>query len=170
MRRWSRPHGQRQIPSLRQRDNRLVTQVLLHRFPARISSERWLIPSFLVRAVGVGITPWLGSFAALFAMNFFTAILSATVPPALSTRITDRAPRDHLVAAMGGLNAAADLGFFVGPVVGGILAGGGLYWAFALVPAVTLLAVILLVADPDRRQAEDPALATLGGGGRPPSR
>lgn len=147
----------------------IITQVILHRMPLRVSPERLLILAFLARGVGVGVTPWLGSFWGLFAVNFFTSILGAAVPPALSTRITDGAPRDNLVAAMGGLNAAADLGFFVGPVVGGVLAGAGMQWAFALVPAVTLLAVILLVADPARRQAERSSFATPGGDGRPPS-
>jgi len=40
----------------------------------------------------------------------------------LSMRISARSPREHMVAAMGGFNAAADLGFFPGPVAGGILA------------------------------------------------
>lgn len=147
----------------------IITQVVLHRFPLRVSPERLLILSFLARGVGVGVTPWLGSFWELFTVNFFTSILGGAIPPALSTRITDRAPRENLVAAMGGLNAAADLGFFVGPVVGGVLAGGGVQWSFALVPAVTLLAVILLVVDPARPQAERPSFATFGGNGRPPS-
>ncbi len=147
----------------------IITQVVLHRIPLRVSPERLLILSFLARGVGVGITPWLGSFWELFTVNFFTSILGAAVPPALSTRITDGAPRDNLVAAMGGLNAAADIGFFVGPVVGGILAGGGVQRAFALVPVVTLLAVVLLVADPARPRVERPSFATPEGGDRPPS-
>lgn len=48
---------------------------------------------------------------------------------------------------MGGFNAAADLGFFLGPVAGGILAGWGIEWAFAIVPVVTLLALMWLVTD-----------------------
>ncbi len=147
----------------------IITQVILHRVPLRVSPERLLVLSFLARGVGVGITPWLGSFWGLFTVNFFTSILGAAVPPALSTRITDGAPRDNLVAAMGGLNAAADLGFFVGPVVGGVLAGGGVQWAFALVPAVTLLALILLIADPARSQANRPSFTTPEANGQPPS-
>jgi MFS family permease len=148
----------------------IITQVILHRMPLKVSPVRLLILSFLARGVGVSITPWLASFWGLFIVNFFTSILGAAVPPALSTRITDRAPRDNLVAAMGGLNAAADLGFFVGPVVGGVLAGRGVQWAFGLVPAVTLLAVTLLVADPDRSRAESPlSFVTPEGDGRPPS-
>src|SRR6267143_2017843 len=79
----------------------IITQVILHRLPLRVSPERLLVLSFLARGVGVGITPWLGSFWELFTVNFFTSILGAAVPPALSTRITDGAPRDNLVAAMG---------------------------------------------------------------------
>lgn len=45
---------------------------------------------------------------------------------------------------MGGFNAAADLGFFVGPVVGGLLAAFGLRWAFAVVLPVIVIALLLL--------------------------
>ena len=71
----------------------------------------------------------------------------AGIPNGLSMRISARSPREHLVAAMGGFNAAADLGFFLGPVAGGILAGWGVKWAFAIAPLVTLLAVIWLAGD-----------------------
>jgi len=134
----------------------IITQVLLARVTEQIPAERLLIPSYLARGIGVGIMPFLASFPALFTVNFLTAILSASIPPALSTRTTAHAPQQHLVAAMGGMNAAADLGFFLGPVVGGILAGWGVQWAFAMVPVVTLLAVGLLV--------------THARGGQPPSR
>src|SRR5206468_3385930 len=50
-------------------------------------------------------------------------------------------------AVLRGFNAAADLGFFLGPVAGGILAGWGVKWAFAIAPVVTLLAVIWLADD-----------------------
>jgi len=57
----------------------------------------------------------------------------------LFTKTEDDARREEAreVAAMGALNAAADLGFFLGPVAGGILAGWGVKWAFTIAPVVT---------------------------------
>jgi MFS family permease len=146
----------------------IIAQVLLRRITAQVPPERLLVPSYLARGVGVALTPFLASFPALFAVNFLTTILSASVPPALSMRVTARAPREQLVAAMGGLNAAADLGFFVGPVVGGILAGWGVAWAFALVPVVTLAAVATLLTDPGQPAGERTAFSTPAGNDRPP--
>lgn len=140
----------------------LITQVLLHRVSVGALPERLLIPSFLARGVGIGITPWLDSFAALLAVNFATSLLGATIPPALTTRISARTPRNHMVASMGGINAAADAGFIVGPILGGILAAVGLRWAFALVPCVTLLALMLLVVDRDHLGKEASAPVTSG--------
>ncbi len=144
----------------------IITQALLGRVTEQIPAERLLVPSYLARGIGVGIMPFLASFPALFAVNFLTAILSASIPLALMTRITARAPREHLVAAMGGMNAAADLGFFVGPVVGGILAGWGVQWAFAMVPAVTLLAVGLLLLPTPSRDGQPPSQQTTALGRR----
>lgn len=132
----------------------IIAQAVLGRIPGRVSAERLLGLSFLVRGVGVGVMPLLGSFPALFTVNFLSALLSAPIPLALSTRVTSRSPQQHLVAAMGGLNAAADLGFFVGPVVGGILAVWGVQWAFALVPVVATAALLFLRADALHLQPE----------------
>jgi len=132
----------------------IVAQALLGRITERVSAEQLLFPSFLIRGIGVGIIPFLESFPTMFFVNFLSALLGAAIPLALSTRVTSRSPQQHLVAAMGGLNAAADLGFFVGPVLGGILALWGVQWAFAIVPLVTITALMLLRADTLRLQPE----------------
>jgi len=125
----------------------IVAQATLNRIAHRIPAERFLVPAYVIRGLGVALVPLLTSFQALFVVNFLTSLGAAPIPNGLSMRVTARSPREHLVAAMGGFNAAADLGFFLGPVVGGILAGWGLKWAFAIGPLVTLPAVIWLAGD-----------------------
>jgi len=107
-------------------------------------AERLLVPAFLLRGLGVLVVPWLPSFWPLVLTNFATGIFGAAIPNALSTRIAAQAPPASLVAAMGGFNASADLGFFLGPVVGGALAGWGLAWAFVMVLPVTAAALVVL--------------------------
>jgi len=124
-----------------------VVQAVLHRIADRITADRLLIPAYVIRGLGISLVPLLTSFPALFIVTFLGSLGGAAIPNGLSMRITARSPREHLVAAMGGFNAAADLGFFLGPVAGGILAGWGVKWAFAIAPVVTLLAVIWLAAD-----------------------
>jgi MFS family permease len=125
----------------------IVGQELLRRFAHRLHPGRMLIPAFAARGLGVAVTPLLSSFWPLLLANAGSAVLGAAIPHALSTRIAAQAPRALLVAAMGGFNAAADVGFFLGPVVGGALAALGLRWAFALVVPVTAAAVLLVALD-----------------------
>jgi DHA1 family tetracycline resistance protein-like MFS transporter len=122
----------------------ILGQDLLRRLVDRISAERLLGPAFIVRGLGIAIVPFLYSFEALLIVNFATGLMGAVLPLALTTRVAAQASREQLVPAMGGFNAAADLGFFVGPVVGGLLAAFGLIWAFAVVLPVIVIALLLL--------------------------
>jgi MFS family permease len=73
-------------------------------------------------------------------------------------RITARAPREYLVPAMGGFNAAADVGFFVGPAVGGVLAGVGLQWPFLMVlPVLGVALLVLVLPEPPEHPSARPA-------------
>ncbi|HET6780844.1 MAG TPA: MFS transporter [bacterium] len=122
----------------------ILGQDLLRRFVDRIPAERLLGPAFVVRGLGIAIVPLLHSFESLLVANFLSALVGAAVPLALTTRVAALAPPDQLVPAMGGFNAAADMGFFVGPVVGGLLAVFGLGWTFGAVLPVLAISVLLL--------------------------
>lgn len=122
----------------------IIGQDLLRRLSDRLPPERLLAPAVVARGLGVAIVPFLPSFPALLAVNFLSSLIGAAVPLALTTRIAEGAPRDHLVTAMGGFNASADLGFFLGPVAGGLIAGLGLRWAFFLTLPVIGIALFLL--------------------------
>lgn len=128
----------------------IIGQWLLRRFGDRLSLDRLLLPAFLIRGLGVAAVPLLSSFTGLLVVNFVSSIAGAAVPVVLSMRIASKTAPAHLVAAMGGFNASADLGFFVGPVVGGLLAGLGLHWAFVMVLPVTATALLLLREAPTR--------------------
>jgi MFS family permease len=134
----------------------ILGQDLLRRLIHRVPAERLLGPAFLARGLGIAVVPLLHSFESLLAANFISAMIGAAVPLALTTRVADRAPRGQLVPAMGGYNAAADLGFFIGPVVGGVLAAFGLGWTFGFV--LPLLVVGLLMVRDQRGTSRE----TLG--------
>lgn len=127
----------------------VLGQWIITRLAARIAVDRFLVPGFIVRGLAVAAVPWLSTFRALFSLNFFGSLASAGIPNAVSMRVTARAPREYLVPAMGGFNAAADVGFFVGPALGGVLAGQGLQWPFLMVLPV-LAAALLFLALPER--------------------
>ncbi|MDR7451596.1 MAG: MFS transporter [Armatimonadota bacterium] len=125
----------------------IAAQEGLRRTARRRTAERLIVPAFLARGIGAALTPFLPSFWSLLLVGAAAGGMGAAVPTALSTRIAGQAPSGLLVAAMGGFNAAADLGFFLGPAAGGALAGWGLTWAFLLVLPVTALALCLLLTD-----------------------
>jgi len=131
----------------------IAGQDVLRRAGDRLSAERLLVPAFLIRGLGVLAVPVLPSFWPLLLVNALTGIPGAAIPNALSTRIAGQTPREYLVASMGGFNAAADMGFFLGPALGGALAGVGLAWAFVMVLPVTALAVWVLSTHTMRRSA-----------------
>lgn len=131
----------------------IVGQDLLRRFGDRLNSERLLIPAFIIRGLGVLAVPALPSFWLLLATNALTALPGSVIPNALSARVARESPRPYLVASMGGFNAAADVGFFVGPALGGVVATAGVGWAFAIVLPVSALAVLMLSNHAIKRSA-----------------
>jgi MFS family permease len=140
----------------------IVAQWLIGRLGHRISVDRLLLPGFLVRGLGVASVPWLGSFGALFSLNALAGFAGAGIPNAVSLRITARTPRAYIVPAMGGFNAAADVGFFAGPALGGLLAGAGLQWPFLMaLPVLAAALTMLVVPEPpvDRPGEEAGGLA-----------
>jgi predicted MFS family arabinose efflux permease len=128
----------------------IVGQWVIGRLAGRLAVDRLLVPGFLLRGLAVAAVPWLGSFRTLLSLSFLGSFASAGIPIAVSMRITARTPRDYLVPAMGGFNAAADVGFFAGPALGGVLAGVGLRWPFLMVLPVLGIALAALVL-PERR-------------------
>lgn len=136
----------------------IIAQWLIGRLGHRVTVDRLLLPGVLVRGLGVASVPWLGSFGALVSLNALTGFVSAGIPNAVSLRITARTPRAYIVPAMGGFNAAADVGFFAGPALGGLLAGAGLRWPFLMVlPVLGVALAALMVREPPLAQGGDEA-------------
>lgn len=131
----------------------IAGQDILRRFSDRINPERLLIPAFMIRGLGVLAVPALPSFWLLLVTNALTALPGSVIPNALSARVARESPRPYLVASMGGFNAAADVGFFLGPALGGIVALAGVGWAFGIVLPVTGLALWMLSNHTIRRSA-----------------
>jgi len=98
-----------------------------------------LIPVYLARSAIIAAIPLLHTFGGLLGANALLGIVGAIIPPALSARLAAATPSAYTVVAMGAQTAAADLGFFVGPVLGGIAAGSGLLWPFVLTVPIALV-------------------------------
>ncbi len=99
-----------------------------------------LIPAYLGRSLLIAAMPAVHSFGGLIGLNAVLGAAGAVVPPSLAARLAAVTPPDQSVVAMGAHNAAADAGFFLGPVLGGILAGYGLAWPFLITLPLALCA------------------------------
>jgi len=119
-----------------------VSQLPAGRLQERFSPAALLIPAFVVRGVATAAVPFVGSVTGLVILNGGASVIGAVIPPVLTARLAGIA-RAHSVVVMGGFNAAADVGFFLGPAIGGIAAGYGLTWPFLLALPLAAAGVIL---------------------------
>lgn len=133
-----------------------AAQIPSGRLLERLSPAALLIPAYLVRGVATAAVPFVGTFSALVILNGTASLVGAAIPPVLTARLAGIAGGGSVVM-MGGFNAAADVGFFLGPVLGGIAAGYGLVWPFLLALPLAAAGVILnLIAFPRGRPAAPP--------------
>lgn len=144
-----------------------AAQIPAGRLLERLSPAALLIPAYLVRGVATAVVPFVAGFSGLVILNAGASVMGAVIPPVLTARLAGVAGGPAVVV-MGGFNAAADVGFFLGPVIGGIAAGYGLAWPFLLALPLAAAGVILnLIAFPSGEHApldSSEGLARISGG------
>jgi len=149
----------------------VAAQLPSGRLLERFSPAALLIPAYLVRGAATAAVPFVGTFTALVTLNGGASIIGAVIPPVLTARLASVAGGGAVVV-MGGFNAAADVGFFLGPTLGGIVARYGLTWPFLLALPLAAAGVVLnLMAFPrGARRAAPPnaseQMAGMSGAGR----
>ncbi|HEV8339842.1 MAG TPA: MFS transporter [bacterium] len=121
-----------------------AAQLPAGRLMERLSPAALLIPAYLVRGVATAVVPFVAGFSGLVILNAVASVMGAVIPPVLTARLAGVAG-GHSVVVMGGFNAAADVGFFLGPTIGGIAAGYGLAWPFLLAIPLAAAGVTLNV-------------------------
>jgi len=121
-----------------------LAQVPARRVLGRGTALAALGPAYVGRSAVIAAMPLLRSFGTLLGANALLGIVGAIIPPALSARLAVVTPAAYLVVAMGAQTAAADLGFFLGPVLGGIAASYGLLWPFLLALPIALVGAVLI--------------------------
>ncbi len=91
------------------------------------------------------ILPQLKSVAALSAGVFFLSAIADAFRPANSVALSHYTPKEHITKAFSLNRMAINLGFSVGPALGGFLAGLSYDWLFYGNALGTLLAGVLFV-------------------------
>jgi len=139
----------------------LLGATLLGRISERVGLKVLLVGSLLLAAIALGLHPFATTVAPMLALRALLGIAAAGIGPVLHSMISRAAP-DGMAGGITGLaNSATILGFFVGPIGGGLLAnsvgiGGVFRVAAALAGACAVGAAVTA-----RRVGRDRKLDTL---------
>ena len=121
-----------------------LVQIPTGRVADRIGPERLLLPGLLGRGAMVLLVPLMHSAGPLLAAAAIFGFCGGTVPVTFTMLVARFSSRDQYTSAMGVYNASSDLGFFIGPLVGGAAAllglSGPFFLALPMVVAGTLIA------------------------------
>ena len=107
----------------------------------RIGRKRVLVPALAGLAVMMAVVGWAGSPVALGVMMGLMGLTSGSAASGPAAMLADVAPGHGSGTAVGLFRFAGDLGFVLGPLVGGAAAG-----AFGFKGAFTMMALPVLVA------------------------
>jgi predicted MFS family arabinose efflux permease len=99
-----------------------LVQIPTGRIADRIGPERLLLPGLLGRGAMVLLVPLVHSAGLLMAAAAIVGLAGGTVPVTFTMLVARFSSRDQYTSAMGVYNSSSDLGFFVGPLIGGAAA------------------------------------------------
>jgi MFS family permease len=99
-----------------------LCQIPTGRLADRLGPERFIGPAVVGRAAATLIVPLLHAPAAFLLMACAYGVFGGIVPVSFTTVVARITPRERYTTAMGVYNSSGDLGFFVGPLVGGAAA------------------------------------------------
>jgi MFS family permease len=109
-----------------------LCQIPTGRLADRIGPERLIAPAVIGRAAASIMVPLLHAPSAFLLMGAAYGLFGGIVPVSFTTVITRITPRERYTTAMGVYNSSGDLGFFVGPLLGGAAALLGIAAPFFL--------------------------------------
>jgi len=123
-------------------------------------SQRLILPGVIGRSVIALFVPLLhpNGSAAFIALGALYGLVGGTIPVAFTTLVARLVPQDKYTTAMGIYNSSGDLGFFVGPLIGGAASLLGLWGPFVLcLPIGTAAVLIALKGIPETGRLEETA-------------
>ncbi len=119
-----------------------LVQIPTGRLADRWGPERLVLPGLAGRSAIALLVPLLHSTTALLLAGAVYGFVGGLVPVTFTTLMARLSPRDRYTTAMGVYNSSGDLGFFIGPLMGGAAALLGIVGPFVLCAPLGLAAVI----------------------------
>ncbi len=120
-----------------------LVQIPTGRLADRIGPERLLLPGLVGRASMVLVVPLMHSAGPLLIAAAVFGLTGGTVPVTFTMLVARFTSRDQYTSAMGVYNSSSDLGFFVGPLVGGAAALLGIVAPFLLALPMALAGIYI---------------------------
>jgi len=120
-----------------------LVQIPTGRLADRIGPERLLLPGLVGRASMVLVVPLMHSAGPLLIAAAVFGLTGGTVPVTFTMLVARFTSRDQYTSAMGVYNSSSDLGFFVGPLVGGAAALLGIVAPFLLALPLALAGIYI---------------------------
>jgi predicted MFS family arabinose efflux permease len=118
-----------------------LVQIPTGRLADRIGPERLLLPGVVGRAAMVLAVPLTHSAGPLLVAAAIFGLTGGTVPVTFTMLVARFSSRDQYTSAMGVYNSSSDLGFFVGPLLGGAAALLGIVAPFLLALPMALAGI-----------------------------
>ena len=109
-----------------------LAQLPTGRLTDRLGAERLIIPSLIGRSAVSLLIPLVHTAGGLLTAGAIYGLAGGLVPVTFTTLVARHNARDHYTTAMGVYNCSGDLGFFIGPVLGGAAALIGITGPFLL--------------------------------------
>jgi len=119
-----------------------LVQLPTGRIADRIGPERLILPGVVGRAVIVLLVPFLHGAGPLLIAAAAFGIAGGVIPVTFTMLIARFSSREHYTSAMGVYNSSGDLGFFVGPFLGGVTALLGILAPFFLAVPLGVAGVV----------------------------
>jgi predicted MFS family arabinose efflux permease len=137
----------------------------------KIGRHKLLIWMLIGRSIAFAVIAWLvwtkQPFLIFSAVYILAAVMGTSIFPLMEAMIADVTPLSRRSDAYGLMRVAANLGWALGPAIGGLLVAGGFHLLF-IVTSIALAASSLLVAFKmnetlvkDLESAEPPRLRTI---------
>lgn len=111
-----------------------LVQIPTGRLADRVGAHRLVVPGVIGRAVIPPLVPLfhIHTPAGFIVLGALYGIAGGLLPVTFTTLLARIVPRDKYTTAMGVYNSSGDLGFFVGPLIGGAAALLGIWAPFYL--------------------------------------